>query len=694
MDPMDSLIGRTVGPYQILEELGRGGMAVVYKAWQPSLERTIALKVLPEYFRHDPQLVARFQREARAAAHLEHPNIVHIIDTGVADGLPYIAMEYLEGGSLRDRLAQGALAPAAALALVEQIASALDHAHSRGLIHRDVKPANILFTADGRPKVADFGIARVAEGTRLTQTGTLMGTPEYMAPEQAEGQPVDHRADLYALGVLLYQALTGRVPFHSTTPHATLHAVIYEPPPPPRQLNPALPQAVENVVLKALSKRPEARFQRGEDMVSSLRAALARPAPRAPRTQGRRAWVWIAAASVVVALALAVSLTWLLAGGREDNALRPTSTRAVALDTATSGPLASPLVQIPSPSPSLPPTSSPTPVEPSATPVQATPTVPATDTPPPTPTSTPPPPPTPTRTATPVPPPPPSARFGRLAFTSRRDGNPEIYVANLADGGVRRLTANNADDWLPDWSPDGQRLAFTSSRSGGYDLWTMRADGGEQIPLVATSAWDDYPRWAPDGQQLALASTAITQGIPNSEIFVRLADGSLVQRTQTPLEDQWPDWSPDGRIAYGEGSSGGGDWDLYVMNADGSNRSLWLGDPSCDVKPTWSPDGQWIAFVRVPRDTNGSGQVDNEDAGDVWAGHASGGGLRQVTSGAWATTLAWSPDSQWIAFTWVQDSNGNGRTDLQDASAIWAVPLAGGEAVLLVEDAGDPSWTR
>jgi serine/threonine protein kinase len=273
---MQDLIGKTVGPYQILEEIGRGGMAVVYRAWQPSLQRHIALKVLPEYFRHDPDLLARFQREARAAAQLEHPNIVHIYDTGIADGLPYIAMEYLQGGSLQERLAQGTLPPAEAVGLLEQIGGALDHAHARGLIHRDVKPANILFTADGRPKVADFGIARATEGTRLTRTGMVMGTPEYMAPEQAEGGTVDHRADLYALGVILYQMLTGQAPFHGTTPHATLHAVIYEPPPPPRQLNPSLSQAVESVILRALAKRPEERFQRGAALVSELRSARVR----------------------------------------------------------------------------------------------------------------------------------------------------------------------------------------------------------------------------------------------------------------------------------------------------------------------------------------------------------------------------------------------------------------------------------
>jgi serine/threonine protein kinase len=537
---MQDLIGKTVGHYQILEELGRGGMAVVYRAWQPSLQRHIALKVLPEYFRHDPDLLARFQREARAAAQLEHPNIVHIYDTGIADGLPYIAMEYLQGGSLQERLARGAMPPAEALGLLEQVASALDHAHARGLIHRDVKPANILFTADGRPKVADFGIARATEGTRLTRTGTVMGTPEYMAPEQAEGQSVDHRADLYALGVILYQMLTGQAPFHGTTPHATLHAVIYEPPPPPRQLNPSLSQSMESVILKALSKRPEERFQRGAALVSALRSALAGPAPRDAPTRQRPAWVWIAAGAVGVGLVLLLSVLFLFTGGDDEATPVPTATQAVAQHTLTSLPPATASATLSTPaSPIVPPTE--TASEPTAAPATPTQTIPPTDTPvPATDTPQPPPSPTPTPTASPAPPTQaPSPASGRIAFTSERDGNPEIYVVNLQDSTVRRLTANNAVDWLPDWSPDGQRLAFTSNRSGGYDLWTMRADGSEQTSVVATGAWDDYPRWAPDGQRLVLASTGITAGVPNAEIFVRLADGSLAQRTATTLEDQW-----------------------------------------------------------------------------------------------------------------------------------------------------------
>jgi TolB protein len=284
-----------------------------------------------------------------------------------------------------------------------------------------------------------------------------------------------------------------------------------------------------------------------------------------------------------------------------------------------------------------------------------------------------------------------------LAFTSWRDGNPEIYVTHLAGGDPVRLTTNEVNDWLPDWSPDGSRIAFTSNRQQGYDTWVMDGEGRGQTRLLTTPAWDDYPRWAPDGQRLALATTASAEGVDNSEIHASRLGGDLLRLTNTKAEDRWPDWSPDGRIIFDEGFKGTSDWDLYVMNGDGSGRTLWLGGPSCDLQPTWSPDGQWIAFIRNGRDTNGNGVVDEEDAGDLWVARADGSDLRQLTHGPWTVTPAWSPDSQWIAVSQVRDSNSNGRSDVQDAADIWAIPLGSGEPVRLVGSPArdsDPSWAR
>jgi serine/threonine protein kinase len=273
---LDSLIGQTIGNYQIVSEIGRGGMAIVYKAFQTSLNRYVAIKVLPPYFQHTAEFLDRFKREALAAAQMQHPNIVQIYETGEWNGYHYIVMEYVDGESLHTLMQKrGALDLTTTFNLIAQIGSALDYAHAQGIVHRDVKPSNILVDQRGRALLTDFGIAKAVESTRLTHTGTSLGTPEYMAPEQAEGEPVDARTDLYSLGVILYQMLTGRIPFGGPTPSAIMYGHVHKPPPAPHTLNAAVPPAVESVLLKALAKRREDRFQSASEMVAALRNAMA-----------------------------------------------------------------------------------------------------------------------------------------------------------------------------------------------------------------------------------------------------------------------------------------------------------------------------------------------------------------------------------------------------------------------------------
>ncbi len=277
---MTNLVGTTLGQYQIIELIGEGGMASVYKAWQPSLRRYVALKVLAPHLSSDAEFVQRFHQEAVSAANLKHTNIVTIHDVGTESGYHYIAMEFIEGASLEERIRSGQVfALEQAVDIVSQIGSALDYAHQRGFIHRDIKPANILIDASGRAVLTDFGIVKALSGSGMTATltraGTVFGTPHYMSPEQVQDEPLDHRSDLYSLGIVCYEMLSGQVPFSGTT-HSVLYAQVYTPPPPLHGVTgAAVPPPVEAVVNKMLIKERERRYNSAGEFARDLAQAVA-----------------------------------------------------------------------------------------------------------------------------------------------------------------------------------------------------------------------------------------------------------------------------------------------------------------------------------------------------------------------------------------------------------------------------------
>lgn len=272
---MESLINQTLGGYSLDEELGRGGMAIVYKARQPKLDRWVAVKVLdPTYTSGDSDALARFQREARAIANLRHPNILTVHDYGEEGGLAYIVMEYVEGGTLRDRLQGEAFDWQRALDLGMGVGRALAFAHDRGIIHRDVKPANILLPREDWPLLADFGLVKLQQARRaLTEPGMTLGTPDYTSPEQALGETIDYRADIYALGVVLFEMLTGQQPFQGERAFEVLLMHISDPPPKPRDLVADIPEMVDNAILRALAKSPDDRYAHMNDMLADLELA-------------------------------------------------------------------------------------------------------------------------------------------------------------------------------------------------------------------------------------------------------------------------------------------------------------------------------------------------------------------------------------------------------------------------------------
>ena len=280
---MRNLSGTQLGPYRLVEPIGEGGMATVYRAYQPSMDRFVALKILPAHYATDPSFMERFRQEARVIARLEHPNIIPVHDFGEQDNITYLVMRYLQAGSLKDILRAGPLPLADTVRVTTQVAGALDYAHRQGIIHRDIKPANVLIDADGNAFLTDFGIAKMLEGNiGLTATGGAVGTPAYMAPEQSLGEPVDARSDIYALGVTLYEMLTGRAPYDADTPVAVILKHLHEPLPLPRQFNPDIPEQVERVVLRAMAKARNDRFASASEMAADLNEAFASTAKTRP----------------------------------------------------------------------------------------------------------------------------------------------------------------------------------------------------------------------------------------------------------------------------------------------------------------------------------------------------------------------------------------------------------------------------
>jgi len=364
----NDLTGQRLGKYEILSEIGHGGMGSVYKGYDPVLDRPVAIKVLASHLVREEEFVERFMREARAAARLQHPNLVTIYDVGQDDGVYYFVMEHLEGKSLTQFIQQqGALSPEKAFSFLRPLAEALDYAHKQGLVHRDVKPSNIVVDTAGRATLTDFGIARAAQDTKLTKTGTILGTPEYMSPEQVQGENIGPRSDQYSLAVVAFELLSGRVPFQAESTVALLHKVAYEPPPPISEVQSGLPRGVEHVLNRALSKNPRDRYKSARDFVDALRNALsgkkiveatqamdseditsstisvadsnrqAKEESTAGKSSSIPVWIWIVAGGVLVSLTVGLAKMFIFPSLPSE--VKPTVTQTfVPTDTLTPAP--------------------------------------------------------------------------------------------------------------------------------------------------------------------------------------------------------------------------------------------------------------------------------------------------------------------------------------------------------------------
>lgn len=268
-------VGENVGPYRIIEQLGQGGMATVYKAYHAALDRYVAIKALHPAFGEDQNFLARFQREARVVAKLEHPNVVPVYDYAEHEGRPYLVMKYIEGDTLKARLTSGPLSSAEINKVVESVGAALGYAHKQGVLHRDIKPSNVLLATDRQIYLADFGLARIAQsGESTLSSDMIMGTPQYISPEQAMGKKdLDEGTDIYSFGVMLYEMVVGQVPFNADTPFSIIHDHIYSPLPMPRDINPKIPESVERVLLKSLAKERADRYPDVASLVTAFKDA-------------------------------------------------------------------------------------------------------------------------------------------------------------------------------------------------------------------------------------------------------------------------------------------------------------------------------------------------------------------------------------------------------------------------------------
>jgi serine/threonine protein kinase len=486
----------TFGRYEIKSELGRGGMATVYNAYDPSFERNVAIKVLPQAFLHDPEFRTRFQREAKMIALLEHPTIVPVYDFGEHAEQPYIVMRFMSGGSLADRLKQGPIAADETARIISRLAPALDAAHARGIVHRDLKPGNILFDQYGNAFLSDFGIARLTQEGSATLTGSnIVGTPAYMSPEQVRGEKaVDGRSDLYALGVLAFQMLSGQAPYHSDTPTKLMMMHLLEPIPDIRQSKTDLPETVQAVIGKQMAKDPDDRFQTAADFAEALEKSLRgempvfQPAadatmmagatrivrrdslqnetpalatvvaarqdipsspPPLPAQAKRPRWLAIALPVLAVVCLGLVVVGVLSALGLQGNG----PLAMLARPTATPTPA-------PTQAPTLPSLSRPAPTgtQPPVVPAQLTPT----STPPPTeePTATEPPLPSPTITPTEAPQVPILGGADKIAFLNGRN----LWVANLDGSALQQLTTDGTLKTDLSWTPDGQALTYITGK--------------------------------------------------------------------------------------------------------------------------------------------------------------------------------------------------------------------------------------
>src|SRR5277367_2620469 len=605
---MSLTTGSRLGPYEITAAIGAGGMGEVYRARDTQLGRDVAIKVLPSFLSADPDRLRRFEQEARAAAALNHPNILVVFQLGTHDGVPYLVSELLEGSTLREPLQRGALPIRKAIDYGVQIASGLAAAHEKGIVHRDLKPENVFVTKDGRVKILDFGLARLLPQrgevevnaptiSDLTDPGTVMGTVGYMSPEQVRGKPADHRADIFAFGAMLYEMLTGKRAFQKPTSAETMTAILNEEPPAVSQLVPLAPPAMQRVVHRCLEKSPEQRFQSASDLAFALEAlsdssSTAVAAPASPDRERR---------SKLAAMVAGLTVVALLAGA----ALILFRTRK------SPGPATGEYVQLTNFADSA--------VAPALSP------------------------------------------DGRMLAFIRGDstfvGHGEVYVKLLPDGEPVQLTHDGLSKMGPlAFSPDGSRIAYTV---GVADAWTVPVLGGgpSHWLTVGTPSWIGTA----GGQPRIMFSAGTGEGL-HMGIFTSTESRADQRQVYLPTDVNGMAHrsyaSPDGRSVLAVEMDITSWLPCRLVPFDGSAHGIRVGpQPSQCTDAAWSPDGKWMYF-----------SADTGEGFHIWRQPYPDGSPEQVTFGATEEQgLSFAPDGRSFVTSigekqstiWLHDSAGD-----------------------------------
>lgn len=598
--PVSLPAGTRLGAYEILAPLGSGGMGEVYRGRDPKLGREVAVKVLLERLGERPGALERFEREAQAVAALSHPNILSIFDFGSQNGTAFAVMELLEGETLRERLAVGALGPRKSIEIASQIAQGLAAAHDKGIVHRDLKPANLFLTRDGIVKILDFGLARMDRvagsiGTdsptlsRHTEPGTVLGTAGYMSPEQVRGESADHRSDIFSFGAVLYEMASGRRAFQRDTPAETMAAILKDEPPDLATVVPGLPPSLERLVQHCLEKQPEDRFQSARDLAFDLQSLSgntsgARSAVETPTAPG---WRPLAIALGALALAAAAFVAGRSSAPRSTGAAIPRASFYQQL-TDEAG-------------------------------VESRPSL---------------------------------APDGKnILYVSAATGNSDIYLLRVGGRNPVDLTADSpVEDSEPAISPDGERIAFRSDRDGG-GIFLMDATGASVRRLTDHGF---NPAWSPDGREIAFSTDDFVHpteigGRGDQIQAVDVATGHIRDIVSSHSAMQ-PHFSPDGkRIAYWGLRGSSGQRDIWTVAADGSPSAEGLevtNDTALDWCPVWSPEGRYLYFAS---DRGGSMNLWRV-AIDQDTGKVLGAPEPITTPAGWSGAFSISSDGKRIAY--------------------------------------------